>query len=464
MGRHEGHHRLAGGRHRAAAVDGAACCRCPATAASSGTATCRSPRCRRRRTRPAATSPPPTTTCSRTTTPTTPPGTGPGPIRTAPVASRRCSAPDMRFSVAEVARLQNDDLSLPARALVPLLRDLPFSNPAVAAARDAAAPLGLRARQELGRQPRCSSCSRGSSTPACAQAVMPAAARGVVPGNLVEPQEDHRLDVRPRRPLRRRPDQRPRRAGGRRASRHGVAEATKRFGPDMAAWKWGAREAAPRAHPPPAVQRRERRDEEASSRSGPLPRGGDGTTVSATGGSDNQVSGGSLKIIADTQDWDNTIGAEHARPVGRPRRPALPRPVRAVGRGPLLPGGLLAGEGGIGGRAHHVADTGGGVDLRRAAVNSGLDGGHRRHQHSGRGGGLPPPPHAALGGAHGEAVGRAAGQRRRRRRAQHLPHLRVQHVEAVVVDAAGLEVAAQRRAVRPARRRRRSVRRCRSSR
>ena len=56
-----------------------------------------------------------------------------------------------RFSVAEVARLQNDDLSLPARALVPLLRDLPFSNPAVAAARDLVTQVGLRARQGLGR-------------------------------------------------------------------------------------------------------------------------------------------------------------------------------------------------------------------------------------------------------------------------------------------------------------------------
>ena len=32
--------------------------------------------------------------------------------------------------MAETARLQNDDLSLPARALVPLTRDLPLSEPA----------------------------------------------------------------------------------------------------------------------------------------------------------------------------------------------------------------------------------------------------------------------------------------------------------------------------------------------
>jgi penicillin amidase len=31
-------------------------------------------------------------------------------------------------------------------------------------------------------------------------------------------------------------------------------------------------------------------------------------TVSATGNGDNQASGGSLKIIADTEDWDNSVG------------------------------------------------------------------------------------------------------------------------------------------------------------
>ena len=40
------------------------------------------------------------------------------------------------FSVAEMARLQNDDLSIPARALVPLLKDVTVSNPASAKARD----------------------------------------------------------------------------------------------------------------------------------------------------------------------------------------------------------------------------------------------------------------------------------------------------------------------------------------
>jgi penicillin amidase len=41
---------------------------------------------------------------------------------------------------------------------------------------------------------------------------------------------------------------------------------------------------------------------------GGLPRGGDSYTVTATGGGDNQVSGGSFKIIVDTEDWDRSVG------------------------------------------------------------------------------------------------------------------------------------------------------------
>ena len=41
-----------------------------------------------------------------------------------------------KFNVAEMARLQNDDLSVAARAITPLLRHVTLSNPAAARARD----------------------------------------------------------------------------------------------------------------------------------------------------------------------------------------------------------------------------------------------------------------------------------------------------------------------------------------
>ena len=54
---------------------------------------------------------------------------------------------------------------------------------------------------------------------------------------------------------------------------------------------------------------------------GPLPRGGDGMTVSATGNGDNQASGGSFKIIADTDDWDNSVGLNTPGQSGDPDSP-----------------------------------------------------------------------------------------------------------------------------------------------
>ena len=54
---------------------------------------------------------------------------------------------------------------------------------------------------------------------------------------------------------------------------------------------------------------------------GPLPRGGDSYTVTATGGGDNQTSGGSLKIIADLDDWDSSVALNNPGQSGDPRSP-----------------------------------------------------------------------------------------------------------------------------------------------
>jgi penicillin amidase len=40
---------------------------------------------------------------------------------------------------------------------------------------------------------------------------------------------------------------------------------------------------------------------------GLLPRGGNGQTPGSTGGTDNQMSGASFRILIDTQVWDKTL-------------------------------------------------------------------------------------------------------------------------------------------------------------
>jgi penicillin amidase len=54
---------------------------------------------------------------------------------------------------------------------------------------------------------------------------------------------------------------------------------------------------------------------------GPMPRGGDGFTVNATGGGDNQTGGGSMKMIADLENWDHSVGMNNPGQSGDPHSP-----------------------------------------------------------------------------------------------------------------------------------------------
>ncbi|MCB1672661.1 MAG: penicillin acylase family protein [Gammaproteobacteria bacterium] len=54
---------------------------------------------------------------------------------------------------------------------------------------------------------------------------------------------------------------------------------------------------------------------------GPAPRGGNGYTLGNTGGGDNQTTGASFRILVDTRDWDNTLGMNTPGQVGDPDHP-----------------------------------------------------------------------------------------------------------------------------------------------
>ena len=54
---------------------------------------------------------------------------------------------------------------------------------------------------------------------------------------------------------------------------------------------------------------------------GPLPRGGYGGTVHNTGRGDNQTSGASFMLIADTANWDNSVGLNNPGQSGDPDSP-----------------------------------------------------------------------------------------------------------------------------------------------
>jgi penicillin amidase len=100
----------------------------------------------------------------------------------------------------------------------------------------------------------------------------------------------------------------------------GLDDLKKRLGADMSQWRYGQEKYkhALIHHPlSPAVSSEVR----ARLDVGPAPRGGYGATVNNTGYGDNQTSGASFRIIADTSNWDNSVGTSSPGQSGDPDSP-----------------------------------------------------------------------------------------------------------------------------------------------
>jgi penicillin amidase len=217
------------------------------------------------------------------------------------------------FSVAEVARVQNDDLSIPARSLVPLLRDLSLHDPIVAKARDMlmawdyvldknSVPAGIYAMW----QRRLQANVRSVMLPQ--KVALQISMKRVIdwllsPGGEFGDNPTERRDALLARSL-----------------HEATTELTKKLGADMNGWKYGQEKYhhALIQHPLAGVVGDAMR---ARLNVGPAARGGDSYTVTASGTGDNQTSGGSFKIIADTEDWDNSIGQNNPGQSGNPDSP-----------------------------------------------------------------------------------------------------------------------------------------------
>ncbi len=207
-----------------------------------------------------------------------------------------------KVSMMDMMRLQTDYTSIAARSLVPMLASLPSSNPATERARQSllgwdnvldknSVPAGIY--EAWYRQ-----LSTGLTTivvPAPARA----AARGIPTKRVIEwltsPGGEFGANATKTRDsllL---------------ASLDGaVADLTGRYGADMSGWTWGSYHHAQLQHPMSAALSAEQRKR---FEVGPWPRGGDGNTVGATGGGENQVSGASFRYIVEASDWDASVGA-----------------------------------------------------------------------------------------------------------------------------------------------------------
>ena len=239
-----------------------------------------------------------------------------------------------RFTLSDMMQLQQDELSLPARSLVPLVRGLD--------------PAEVKTRQGADRLRAWDFVLDPGSVPAAIyvtwekavrravwELVVPREARAVLPVTSLSTERliawltapDGRFGADP--------------IAGRnalllKALEQAMTELERRLGPDLDRWKYGqeALKHVTLKHPlsdavEPAL--RVRLD------LGPLPRGGSAHTVNSTSDSANQATGASFRIIVDLADWDRALATNTPGQSGDPDSPHYRDLFGAWARGEYFP-------------------------------------------------------------------------------------------------------------------------------
>jgi penicillin amidase len=220
-----------------------------------------------------------------------------------------------RFMLTDLMRLQQDELSLPARALVPLLKG--------------AAASSARAKSALDLLTSWNFVLAGDSVPAGIYVAWEKALAAAM-WELRVPKEARKIFTRQSLSTEKLiqwltvPDGQfgANPVAGRDALlaktfEQAVADLERRFGPDMRGWRYGQEryKHVQLTHPLSAAVRADLRGQLDI---GPLPRGGSSHTVNNTSDRDNQASGASFRIIADTGDWDRSVGTNTPGQSGDP--------------------------------------------------------------------------------------------------------------------------------------------------
>ncbi|HSG48357.1 MAG TPA: penicillin acylase family protein [Longimicrobiales bacterium] len=221
-----------------------------------------------------------------------------------------------RFTLLDMAALQTDELSVMARTLVPLLEPLQGDTRAVEDARrrlvawDRVLDRGsVAAGIYAAWRDAVDEAVNGISVPEAVKPWIRSASSRKVVEWLMAP--DGRFGADP--------------VAGRdallmTALGEAVEGLSLRFGPDPEAWVYGQEgyKHIRLRHP---LSRAVNDEWRARLEVGPLPRGGDGSTLNQTGFGDNQTSGASFRILVDTGDWDTTLGMNNPGQGGHPDHP-----------------------------------------------------------------------------------------------------------------------------------------------
>lgn len=221
-----------------------------------------------------------------------------------------------RMTIVDMMNYQHDQLSIPARNIVPLLRPVAIRDRAVSRARDIlvdwdyqlgadSVPAGIYVRFERILMHKVA----GKMVPDSLAREFTSLNKKRVIDWLVAPDGHFGED-----PI----------AGRDRllldSLTEAVAQMRKLRGSDMAKWQYGGTDYKHVLieHPlAPAVNEKLR----AQLNVGPAPRGGYDSTLNATGAGDNQRSGATFRVILDTAEWDNSVATNAPGQSGDPRSP-----------------------------------------------------------------------------------------------------------------------------------------------
>jgi penicillin amidase len=219
-----------------------------------------------------------------------------------------------QHTLMDMVQLQTDYLSIPARNLVPLLKDLRSDNETVEKARlmlldwdyvlhKDSIPAGIYVAMER----RLQANTANLFIPDKARDFVSRISMKKMINWLVAPPAlfgDDPLAGRDAFLLR--------------SLTEAVEGLTERLGADMSVWQYGQYKHALIRHPlSQAVNTGIRKKLDV----GPVTRGGNSYTVNNTGWGDNQTSGASFRIIVDTSDWDLTLGMNNPGQSGNPDSP-----------------------------------------------------------------------------------------------------------------------------------------------
>nr|WKN38476.1 penicillin acylase family protein [Tunicatimonas sp. TK19036] len=221
-----------------------------------------------------------------------------------------------KHSLMDMAKLQTDYLSIPARNLVPLLKNIPSSNARVQEARQylldwnyRLEPNSIAATIYAAWETELKTQLYEQTIPAEVQPHISYLPMTNVVNWLVVPPADWGDN-----PIEQR-DQ-----ILKSSLESAVAELSSRLGKNMDEWQYGQEDYKHIVFQHPlstAVNEKTR----AMLEVGPLPRGGNGYTVGSTGNNLNQSSGASFRLITDTGDWSHSLGANAPGQSGDPESP-----------------------------------------------------------------------------------------------------------------------------------------------